>query len=67
MFNFDIIPFQMPATKEPPLSDVTSEGNPKKDVQEVRKAVAASDDEASRSGIACRNRLVLQIAVSKNL
>ena len=67
MFNFDIIPFQMPATNDPPLSDVTNEGNPKKDAQEVRKAVAASDDEASRRGMAWRKRLVLQMAVSKYL
>ena len=53
--------------KDPPLSEVTREGTPKKDVQEVRKAVAASDEDASLRGIACRNRLVLQMAVSKNL
>ena len=67
MFNLDIIPFQRPATKDPPLSEVTKEGRPKKEAHEVRKAVAASDEEASLRGMACRKRLVLQIAVSRNL
>ena len=52
--------------KEPPLSEVTKDGNPKKAAQWVRKAVAASDDEASLNGIACRKRVVLQIDVSRN-
>ena len=67
MLSLDIIPFQSSATNEPPLSDVTKDGRPKKDVQCVRKAVAASEDEASLRGIACRKRVLLQMAVSKNL
>ena len=52
---------------DPPLSEVTKDGSPKKAAQWVRKAVAASEDEASLSGIACKKRVVLQIAVNKNL
>ena len=61
------MPFQIPAINDPPLSDVTKDGRPKKDAHEVKKAVAASDEEASLRGIACRNRLVLQMAVRRNL
>ena len=67
MLSLDIIPFQSPAINDPLLSEVSRDGNPKKEAQEVRKAVAASENEASRSGMACRNRLVPLMAVSKNL
>ena len=67
MLSLDIIPFQSPAINDSLLSEVSRYGNPKKEAQEVRKAVAASDDEASRRGMAWRKRLVLQMAVSKYL
>ena len=59
--------FQSSATNEPPLSDDTRDGRPKKDAQWVKKAVAASEDEASFKGIACKNLVDLHIIVRRNL
>ena len=50
MLSLDIIPFQSPGINDPALSEVTRDGNPKKEAQEVRKAVAASEDEAWHAG-----------------
>ena len=61
------MPFHNPAVNDPPLSEVTKEGIPNKDTQECKKAVAAAEELASDSGIAWIIRVVLHIAVSKNL
>ena len=59
--------FQRLAVKEPPLSEVTTVGTPKKATQEFKKAVAAAWDEASVIGAACTNLVVLSTAVSRYL
>ena len=63
MLSFFIICFHRLAVKEPPWSEDTTDGTPKMASQPWRKAVAASEAEASFKGIPCRYLVVLHIAV----
>ena len=51
MFNFFIISLQRLAVKDPPQSELTTEGMPKKANHPLRKAVPASEAEASDNGM----------------
>ena len=64
--SFFIISFQRLAVKDPPESDDTTDGIPKKASHPWRNAVAAADAVASGKGIQWTNLVVLHIAVSKN-
>ena len=67
MLRLDIMSFHKLAVKDAPLSDVTTDGRPSHATHWCRKAEATSDDEASFNGIAVKNLVDLQIAVSRNL
>ena len=67
MLSFFIISFQRVAVKDPPQSELTTDGIPKNPSHPWRKAVPASEAEASDNGMQWKNLVVLQIAVSRNL
>ena len=64
MCSLSIMSFQRLLMKEAPLSDVTTAGTPNKANQWCKNPVAASEDEASLSGMHWRNLVERQMAVS---
>ena len=65
IFNLDIMSLQRFAVKDPPLSEVTTDGKPSHATQWCKKADATSEDDASLKGIAVRNLVDLHMAVNK--
>ena len=59
--------FQIPAMKDAPLSEVTTDGTPMRLTQPWRKAEAAASEVASDIGIACKFLVVRQMAVNRYL
>ena len=65
--SLSMTPFQRLDVNEAPLSEVMTEGTPMRGTYPCKKAVAASDEDASLRGQTWRNLVVLQMAVSRYL